>query len=209
MRTLSAIAAAVLFAGSLAAAEPAPEVPKMSRADAEKYLDERRLSVTGSNLVGPIMNGDAETVEALLSAGVDVNDTGALPKPVMRLAMQPCAMKDQTTEQMLTMIEVLLAHGAKVNEPPGAVLTPLIVAAQHCPAPIVKRLIAAGAEVDYKNTLGQTALVNALIMSNYEAAEALIGGGAKLSAEGAAKLLENKKDDPKLAELVKKARGEK
>jgi len=75
------------------------------------------------------------------------------------------------------------------------------------PAPIVKRLIAAGAEVDYKNTLGQTALVNALVMSNYEAAEALIGAGAKLSAEGAAKLLENRKDDPKLAELVKKARG--
>lgn len=207
MQILAATAAAALLAGALAAAEPALDVPKMTQAEAEKYLEERRLSVTGSNLVGPIMNGDAETVEALLSAGVDVNDTGALPKPVMRLAMQPCAMKDQTPEQMLTMIEVLLAHGAKVNEPPGAVLTPLIVAAQHCPAPIVKRLLAAGAEVDYKNTLGQTALVNALIMSNYEAAEALIGAGAKLSAEGAAKLLENKKDDPKLAELVKKARG--
>lgn len=207
MRTFTAIAAAALLAGSLAAAEPALDVPKMSKADAEKYLADRRLSPTGSNLVGPIMNGDAETVEALLSAGVDVNDTSELPKPVMRIAMQPCAAKEQSPEQMLTMMEVLLAHGAKVNEPPGAVLTPLIVAAQHCPAPIVKRLIAAGAEIDYKNTLGQTALVNALIMSNYEAAEALIGAGAKLSAEGAAKLLENKKDDPKLAELVKKARG--
>jgi ankyrin repeat protein len=151
------------------------------------------------------MNGDAETVEALLSAGLDVNDTSDLPKPVMRLAMQPCAAK-APVGSILTVIEVLLAHGARVDEPPGAVLTPLVVAAQNCPAPIVKRLLKAGAQIDYKTAQGYSALSMALLLGNYDAAEALIEAGAKLSAEAAAKLLENKKDDAKLAELVKRAR---
>jgi hypothetical protein len=206
MRILAMTVAAGLLAAALPAAEPAPAVPKMTREAAEKYVAERDLALTGSNLVGPIMNGDAETVEALLSAGLDVNDTSDLPKPVMRLAMQPCAAK-APVESILTVIEVLLAHGAKVDEPPGAVLTPLVVAAQNCPAPIVKRLLKAGAEIDYKTAQGYSALSMALLLGNYGAAEALVDAGAKLSAEAAAKLLENKKDDAKLAELVKRARS--
>lgn len=206
MRTLAVALAAGLVAVALSATDPATSVPKMTREAAEKYVADRDLALTGSNLVGPIMNGDAETVEALLSAGLDVNDTSDLPKPVMRLAMQPCAAK-KPVESILTMVEVLLAHGAKVDEPPGAVLTPLVVAAQNCPAPIVNRLLKAGAQIDYKTAQGYSALSMALLLGNYEAAEALIGAGARLSAEAAAKLLENKKDDAKLAELVKRARS--
>jgi ankyrin repeat protein len=206
MRTLAVALAAGLVAAAVSAADPAAAVPKMTREAAEKYLAERDLALSGSNLVGPIMNGDAETIEALLSAGLDVNDTSDLPKPVMRLALQPCAAK-APVESILTVIEVLLAHGAKVDEPPGAVLTPLVVAGQNCPAPIVKRLLKAGAQIDYKTAQGYSALSMALLLGNYDAAEALIDAGAKLSAEAAAKLLENKKDDAKLAELVKRARS--
>ncbi len=202
---LSAAAlAAVLQATALSAAEPPAGVPKMTRAEAAAYLAETQLSLTGSNLVGPIMNGDAKTVEALLAAGLDVNDTSDLPKPVMRLAMQPCAGKQLSTEAMLATIEVLLAHGAKVDEPPGAVLTPLVVAAQNCPPAIVRRLVKAGAQVDYHTAQGYTALSMALLLGKYDAAEALLDAGARLSPEAAGKLLENKKDDAKLAALVKR-----
>lgn len=189
------------------AAEPKLEVPKMTKEQATAYVTQRRLALTGSNLVNPIFDGDATTVEALLSAGVDVNDESDLPKPVMRLALQPCAAKKLTVEQMLTTIEVLLAHGAKVNEPPGAVQTPLVLASQFCPGPILRRLVQAGAEVDAKTNLGHSALSMALLMRNYDAAEALLEAGAKLSPEAATKLLENGKDDAKLAALVKRARG--
>ncbi len=209
MRRFPVVLAAGLMAAALPAADEAPAVPKMTAAAAARYLAERDLALTGGNLTGPIMNGDAETVEALLAAGVDVNDLSELPKPAMRLAVQPCAAKKLSTEAMLTTIEVLLAHGAKVNEPPGAVLTPLVVAGQWCPAPILRRLVEAGAEVDYKTSLGHSALSMALLMGNYDAAEPLLAAGAKLSAEAAAKLLENKKDDARLAELVKRARSNK
>lgn len=207
MRRLSLAAVAIVLTLPALATELA--VPKMSKEEATAYVAARRLSLTGSNLVGPIMNGDAETVEALLSAGVDVNDSSDLPKPAMRIAMQPCSAKQLTTEQMLTTIEVLLNHGANVNEPPGATLTPLIVAAQWCPAPILTRLVKAGAEIDYKTNLGHSALGMAFIMKNYDAAEALIDAGAKLSAEAAAKLVEGKPDDARLNDLVKRARGTK
>lgn len=210
MRALTfrfAIAAATLAAAlqsAAFAAETTASVPKMTRAEAEAYLAKTQLSLTGSNLVGPIMNGDARTVEALLSAGLDVNDTSDLPKPAMRLAMQPCAGKQLSTEAMLATLEVLLAHGAKVDEAPGAVLTPLVVAAQNCPPAIIRRLIKAGAQVDYHTAQGYTALSMALLLGKYDAAEALLDAGAKLSPEAAGKLLENKKDDPRLAALVKR-----
>lgn len=205
----TALATFALLALPALAAEPAPklDVPKMSREEALAYVAEADLALTGSNLVGPIMNGDAETVEALLSAGVDVNDLSALPKPAMRIAMQPCAAKQLTTEQILITMEVLLAHGAKINEPPGAVLTPLVTAAQWCPAPVLRRLVEAGAEIDYKTNLGHSALSMAFLMRNYDAAEALIDAGAKLSSEAAAKLLEGKEDDARRVELLKKARS--
>jgi len=207
-RTALAVALALLALPAVAA-EPDPQlqVPEMTRDEAVAYLGEHDLALTGSNLVGPILNGDAETVEALLSAGVDVNDLSDLPKPAMRIAVQPCAAKRLSTEQILTTIEVLLAHGAQVNEPPGAVLTPLVTAAQWCPAPVLRRLVKAGAEIDYKTNLGHSALSMAFLMKNYDAAEALIDAGARLSSEAAAKLLEGKENDAKRVELVKKAQS--
>jgi ankyrin repeat protein len=105
------------------------------------------------------------------------------------------------------MIEVLLAHGAKVNDPHDTELSALMVAAQHCPAPVVHRLVTAGADLKFHTSLGISPLSMAFITENYDAAEALIDAGARLSPEAAAKLLESKKDDARRAALVKRARG--
>ena len=200
-------ALALSAAAALPAEPPAPKVPHMSREEALAYVQEERLALTGSNLVNPILGGDAEKVEALLSAGLDVNDTSDLPKPAMRLAASACASHKQDADTVLTVMEVLLAHGAKVNEPEGSQLTPLMVAAQHCPAPVVKRLLKAGADWKFRTPQGFTPLSMSLLLGNYDAAEALIEAGARLSPEAAAKLLEGKKDDARLAALVKQARG--
>lgn len=194
--------AILLFAAVTVAAA---DVPKMTREEALKYLDGEQLAVDQSNLVGAIMNGNAELAEALLSAGVDVNDP-ELIKPALRLAASSCAGKRVPTETILTVMDVLLAHGAKVNVPGETELSALMSAAQQCEAPIVHRLVKAGADMKFRTSAGFTPLSMAFLVDNLSAAEALIDEGARLSAEAAAKLLEGK-DDPKYIALVKKARA--
>jgi ankyrin repeat protein len=82
-----------------------------------------------------------------------------------------------------------------------------MVAAQHCPAPVVKRLLKAGADWKFRTPQGFTPLSMSLLLGNYDTAEVLIDAGARLSSEAAARLLEGKKDDVRLAALVKKARA--
>ena len=198
-------AAVLLFAAVTAAAAPAADIPKMTREEALKYLDEEQLAVDQSNLVGAIMNGNPERTEALLSAGVDVNDP-ELIKPALRLAASSCAGKRVETETILTIMEVLLAHGAKVNVPGETELSALMVAAQQCDGSIVHRLVKAGADMKFRTSVGFTPLSMAFLVDNLSAAEALVDEGARLSAEAAAKLLEGK-TDPKYIALVKKARA--
>src|SRR6476646_2170773 len=186
-------------------ADPAPKIPHMSRQEALAYLDKEQLAVEPSNLVNPLLSGDAETVEALLSAGVGANDMTDMPKPALRLAMSACASKELEPAQILTVIEVLLAHGAKVNEAAPSELSPLMVAAQHCPAPVVRRLLRAGADLKFKTSLGISPLSMAFIVGNLDAAEALIEGGARLSPEAAGKLLKDHQDDARRVALVKRA----
>jgi ankyrin repeat protein len=188
-------------------ADPAPKIPHMSRQEALAYVKAAQASVEPSNMVGPIMEGDAETVEAFLSAGVDANDMTDMPKPALRLAVSACANKQLEPAKILTVIEVLLAHGAKVNETAPSELSPLMVAAQQCPAAVVRRLLRAGADLKFKTSLGISPLSMAFIVGNLDAAEALIEGGARLSPEAAGKLLKDHKDDARRTALVNKARG--
>jgi uncharacterized protein len=192
------------------AAEPtgdaAPKVPHMSREEALAYLAEDRLALDPTNLVSPIMNGKVELVEALLSAGVDVNDRSGLPQPALQLAVSACSAHTVETPTILAMIEVLLAHGAKVNPPGASELSPLMVAVQQCPPAVVRRLLRAGADLQFRTSLGISTLAMALIVKNYDAAEVLIDAGARLSPEAASKLLTGKKDDARLVALVKRAR---
>lgn len=157
-------------------------------------------------LVLPIMNGDVEQLKEVLDAGVDPNDP-KLIKPALRLAAGTCAGDRVETETTLRIIELLLEHGAKPNQPTDKELSALMVAAQHCPAPIVLRLVKAGADMKFKTSLGITPLSMAFILGNLDAAEALIDSGARLSAEAAAKLKDNKKDDERYQKLLKKAQA--
>jgi hypothetical protein len=135
MRTLVFALLLLTAAPATRAAQPAPDtapkIPHMSRQEALAYLDKEQLAVEPSNLVNPLLSGDAETVEALLSAGVGANDMTDMPKPALRLAMSACAHKELEPAKILTVIEVLLAHDAKVNETAPSELSPLMVAAQH------------------------------------------------------------------------------
>jgi ankyrin repeat protein len=163
-------------------------------------------AISPDYLVLPIMNGQPEKVEEVLAAGVDANDP-ALIKPALRLAASTCAGKRVETETILAVMEVLLEHGAKTNDPRDKELSALMVAAQQCPAPVVLRLVKAGADMKFRSSLGYTPLSMAFIVQNLDAAEALIDSGARLSAEAAAKLADGQKDDKRYQALLKRAQG--
>jgi ankyrin repeat protein len=190
------------------AANSGSPIPHMTRAEGLAYLHEQAhdLDVDATNLVSPMLSGEIDTVEALLAAGVDANDR-ALPRPALELAAATCADKRVDERGTLTLIEVLLAHGAKINPPGATELSPLMVAAQHCSAAVVRRFLRAGADLHFHTSLGIAPLSMALIIRNYDAAGALVDAGARLSPEAAAKLLTGKNNDPRLVALVKRARA--
>ncbi|HYC91842.1 MAG TPA: ankyrin repeat domain-containing protein [Thermoanaerobaculia bacterium] len=157
-------------------------------------------------LVSAILNGDVDQVKQVLEAGVDPNDPRMI-KPGLRLAATACIGQRVETETIVEMIDVLLAHGAKPNLPSDKELSALMTAAQQCPAPVVLRLVKAGADMKFKTSLGITPLSMAFIVGNLDAAEALIDSGARLSAEAAAKLKDNKKDDERYHALLKRAQA--
>ena len=66
-------------------------------------------------------------------------------------------------------------------------------------------LVAAGAKVDQKNGSGVAPLPMALIMSNFDAAEALVAKGAKLAKSDATMV--SGVTDPRGKAIIKKAMG--
>jgi hypothetical protein len=76
-----------------------------------------------------------------------------------------------------------------------------------CAAVDIACLIRAGADLDFRTPLGLSTLSMALLIGRYDAAEALIDAGARPSPAAATKLLAGKKDDPRLAALVKRVRS--
>ncbi len=197
--------------GTAAFAEPDTGVvisKKLSREEALARLEESGLTPETGNLVNPVLSGDLEMTAALLAAGADPNGDTGLSKSILRIAMSACSAKRVPPADQLKMVELLLSYGALPNEKTPSELSALMVAAQWCPAEIVHRLVKAGADMQFKTSLGQSPLVMAFILGNYGAAEALIDEGARLSAEGAAKLLKDKEGDAKRVALLKRAVGQ-
>jgi ankyrin repeat protein len=115
-----------------------------------------------------------------------------------------CAGGRLPTEDTVHLMNTLIGAGANPNTPGVGGLGPLMLAAQQCKPPVVKRLIEAGAKLDSRTPQGFTPLSMALITANYDAAEALIDAGAKLSTEAGQNLTKGA-DNKRLIALVTRA----
>jgi ankyrin repeat protein len=134
--------------------------------------------------------GHREIVEFLLAAGVDVNAravrdpepnsisrenptpddgfaTGVTPLHAAAVSGDPCV------------VEVLLAHGAKIQATNESGATPLHCAVQEAKLGVVELLIAKGADVNVEDRGGATPLADALSLGLVRTAKALIAAGAK------------------------------
>lgn len=191
------------FAGAMHAAQPA-----MTRAQANAYLDANRMSPLRGNLTSPLIGGAVETVQALLAAGVDPNEKGETPQSTLELAAMSCSGGRVKPAVTVAMMDALFAAGAHPDEAGPGGMTALIAAAQNCPGVVVRRLVAGGAKLDARTPQGFTALSMALLLSNYDAATALIDAGARLSPNAAQKLLKGHESDKVRAALLKRATKE-
>jgi ankyrin repeat protein len=198
------IAAAAALAALLPRLGLAAETAPMTTAQAKQVLAQEQLALDPSNLTVALVNGELKQVEALLVLGIDPNQP---PQTGLQMAMMGCAGEHVPTEVTLKAVDLLLAHGAKVNAPGIAGMSALINAVQQCPAPIVERLVKAGADINAPTEQGYTPLAMAIIVHRYDNANALIDAGARLSDSAAHKLLDGQDQDAELQRIIARARG--
>jgi len=156
-------------------------------------------------LVNAAMRGDSGSVRTLLARGVDPNVRGSIGKTPLRAATSLGCMMQPSEADVLAVVDALIAAGANVNEVDDFGLGVLLMAAQKCKAAAVRRLLEAGADHEQRSPQGFSPLSMALIVKNYDAAEALVAHGARLSKESMAKIFPEPPPEPAVAALVKRA----
>ncbi len=159
------------------------------------------------SLADAAMNGEIDTMRALLKAGADVNAPGAFGTPALHwrvrvddlagtaLLLKAGADVNAATERGVTalslaiengnpkMVEVLLKARADSGRPDAAHETPLMRAAAVGVLPVVQLLLKHGAAVDARDELfGQTALMFAARAGHLQVVDTLIARGADVNA---------------------------
>ena len=191
-----------------AAAQDADKAARKTAAEAS--LRKQRISVSSESLQSAVMSGNVGIVQSLLDAGADPNQRDEMLNrtPLATATSLACLVKRVEPESRDAIIASLLAAGANPNSVEMGDVPLLVYVAQKCPRPVIEALVKGGAKLDGKSPQGFTALSMALLVSNFDAAEALVDQGARLSPEAKAKLLDGA-TDPKLIALVNRASGPK
>ncbi len=169
-----------------------------------EYLKGRGLGVSADQLRVSALEGDSEAVQALLDAGVDPNAGEASESPLVRAVFSGCGKEGGESDALIRTVQVLMAAGADPNRKDDNNNTALMSAAQMCGPVIVERLIAAGAELNYKNGSGISPLAMALILGKVESAQVLVEKGARLD-QSQVEMLSGLPPNPRAQEIIKRA----
>ncbi len=207
LKTLCAAALLSLFAVTTQVyAEESLRAPKMTKSEAEAYLDDEGIEANTENMPGVLLNAKVETVVAMLTMGVDPNaKSKSLPQTFLELASMACATKKGDTASIVQIVDALLEFGADPNKEGMQGLGAMLTAAQQCPGVVMERLVKGKGDINTKSYQGFTPLSMALIVKNYDAAETLIRLGARLKPESGKKILDGQESDARLKELIKRA----
>ena len=169
------------------------------------YLDKLNIAVSTESLRAAARRADPESVKALLDAGISP-DTGAADAsqtPLYFAVAQACHSQGAETDWLVETVRLLIAAGADVTRVDDNRNTPLVHAAQYCGPKVVALLVEGGAKVDVRNGSGVTPLAMALIMGNFDAAEALVAKGARIGKDD--QMMVSGVTDPRGKALIKKA----
>ncbi len=169
-----------------------------------EFLKARGLGVSADQLRVSSLQGDFEAVQALLDAGVDPNAGEASESPLVRAVFSGCGREGGESDALIRTVQILITAGADSNRKDDNDNTALMSAAQMCGPVIVERLIAAGAEVNYKNGSGISPLAMALILGKVESAQVLVEKGARLD-QAQVERLSGLPPNPRAQEIIKRA----
>jgi uncharacterized protein len=155
----------------------------------------------GGNHITPLhaaaTNGHLETVQALLAGGAKPNDLGALGEAafnghteVIRLLLESgadakhsyAALRRAAQSGQVEAAKLLLDKGVSPNQP-GDNESPLMTAATQENPALLKLLVERGANVNYKNEYGTTALTLAVKNKKPASVKLLLEKGADVSGE--------------------------
>jgi ankyrin repeat protein len=132
-----------------------------------------RAEARGVSLIEAVKNGDVATVRALLSRKADVNH----PEPDGTTALHWAVHRDDVQTA-----DLLIRSGARVRVANRYGVTPLSIACTNGSAPLIARLIDAGADPNTTLPDGETALMTAARTGMVDAVRALLVRGAKVDA---------------------------
>jgi uncharacterized protein len=148
--------------------------PLMRAAGEGRITTVRRLLRKGANVnkknetgITALMlaahGGHVEVVKALLAAGADPNASGGFAHApiftVLTMAMNP------SNRNWTEMVDTLIAAGAKINPSSDYPIAPLNDAIRQRDTQMIKALLARGADVNWKNSVGNTPLVTAIAVA--------------------------------------------
>jgi hypothetical protein len=188
-----------------AAATSTKAVDPQAKTAAIAYLDKRGIKVSTQSLRDAALRADADTVKALLDAGIapDTGAADATQTPLYFATANACHLQGAETDWLVQTVSLLVAAGADVNKMDDNRNTPMMHAAQYCGPKVIGVLAAGGAKIDQKNGSGVSPLAMALIMSNFDAAEALVAKGARIAKSDATMV--SGVTDPRGKAIVQKA----
>ena len=127
-----------------------------------------------------IMNQQLKPFKALLKRGADVNIHSTFDGTSSLI--KACSSKFYN----ITFVKMLIEYGADVNDVEigerrkenGTRLTPLIAASRTGRLDLVRFLVSKGADVNYQNEFGQSALSKSVMVDEYKVAYYLLQNGA-------------------------------
>lgn len=145
-----------------------------------RIINYRDVKYGNTLLMLAIMNQQLESFKTLLKKGANVNTHNSFDgtSPII----ESCASKYYN----IIFTKILIKYGANVNDieigkrrqENSTRLTPLIAASKTGRLDLVRLLVSKGANVNYQNEFGQSALSEAVLMGKYKVAYYLLRNGA-------------------------------
>ena len=120
----------------------------------------------------------ADIVKLLLEAGADLYDSTYDLYDSTYIVNTPLSFA--ASKGSLEIVKLLLQAGANPNQ--GGLVCPLHRAVVGEYSDVVRMLIEAGADIDYPDDFGMTALINAAVIDNLNIAQILVDAGANVNA---------------------------
>jgi len=185
-------------------------VPLATPADKEdglKVLRARGVDVSYDTLKTALSTGDPQMTEALLQAGLNVeNDNIDKTFEMVWFSLQTaCRNPTIPADWINAAIDRLVEYGYPIDYVDHYQSTLLMQLAPDCSGAVVAHIADLGTVLDFRDPLGATALEIALKSDAFEAADVLMERGARLTPAAAKRVLLSKRQDLRRPDYVKRA----